>query len=286
MKLSEMKQILTEHQLRLTRSLGQNFLHDRNQLQRIVAAGNLQPNDKVLEIGPGLGPLTELLLPRAGKVLAIEKDQRLVAILRERFSAAPNLELLHADALDYVKQEHDWHDWKVVSNLPYSVASPIIVELAQAERSPQLLVLTLQLEVVQRIAAKAGSDHYGLLSLLVQLRYEPLSFFKIPATCFFPEPDVDSGCIILAGRSNPLLPFFAETTFTAIVKKAFSQRRKMMLKLLKTDWPEQKLSTAFAKLGLRTDARAETVSLDQFVEITRTLLDSTNKSLTADGTAK
>jgi 16S rRNA (adenine1518-N6/adenine1519-N6)-dimethyltransferase len=285
MKLSEMKQILTERQLRLTRSLGQNFLHDRNQLQRIVGAANLQPKDKVLEIGPGLGPLTELLLQHAGKVLAIEKDQRLVAILKQRFSAAPNLELLHADALDYVKEERDWHDWKVVSNLPYSVASPIIVELAQAQRSPELLVLTLQLEVAQRIAAKAGSDHYGLLSLLVQLRYEPSSFFKIPATCFFPEPDVDSGCIILARRSSPLLPFSAETIFTAIVKKAFSQRRKMMLKLLKTDWPEQKLSTAFAKLGLRTDARAETVSLDQFVQIIRTVLDESSH-FTPDGTSK
>jgi 16S rRNA (adenine1518-N6/adenine1519-N6)-dimethyltransferase len=273
MKLSEMKQILTERQLRLTRSLGQNFLHDRNQLHRIVSAANLQPHDNVLEIGPGLGPLTELLLQHAGKVLAIEKDQRLVTILRERFSGVPKLELLHADALDYVKEERDWHDWKVVSNLPYSVASPIIVELAQAQRSPQLLVLTLQLEVVQRIAAKAGSDHYGLLSLLVQLRYEPSSFFKIPATCFFPEPDVDSGCIILARRSTPLLPFSAETTFMAIVKKAFSQRRKMMFKLLKDQWPEQKLSTAFKKAGLRTDARAETVSLDQFVQITRTVIE-------------
>src|SRR6266496_3809551 len=102
MKLSEMKQVLAERGIQLTKSLGQNFLHDANQLQRIVAAAQLTPADKVLEIGPGLGPLTELLLSNAGRVLAIEKDQRLVAFLRDRFPDSPNLELLHEDALRFV----------------------------------------------------------------------------------------------------------------------------------------------------------------------------------------
>jgi 16S rRNA (adenine1518-N6/adenine1519-N6)-dimethyltransferase len=271
MKLSEMKQILAERQLRLTRSLGQNFLHDANQLRRIAGTANLTAADRVLEIGPGLGPLTELLLAQAGHVLAIEKDQRLVTILSERFASAAKLELLHADALGYLKTARDWDGWKVVSNLPYSVASPMIVELAQARSSPALIVVTLQLEVVRRIAAEAGSEDYGLLSLLVQLRFQPGGHFKIPATCFFPAPEVDSGCITLVKRADPLLPMAAEASFTQIVKKAFSQRRKMMFKLLKEDWPEARLQSVFSEAGLPVSIRAEAVSLQQFVQLTRAL---------------
>src|SRR6185436_1552548 len=111
MKLSEMRQLLVEHDIQLTKSLGQNFLHDANQLRRIIAAAELKPTDQVLEIGPGLGPLTELLVQNAGRVLAIEKDGRLVELLRKRFGAAKNLELINDDALDYFRRErNDWHD--------------------------------------------------------------------------------------------------------------------------------------------------------------------------------
>src|ERR1043165_6872374 len=132
-----MRTVLTERGIQLTKSLGQNFLHDVHQLERIVAAAELIKTDKVLEIGPGLGPLTELLLARAGEVLAVEIDARLVEILRARFSAA-HFRLVHEDALDFVKREKgDWSGWKLVANLPYSVASPILVELGQAERGPE-----------------------------------------------------------------------------------------------------------------------------------------------------
>src|SRR5688572_6922842 len=123
MRLSEMRQILDEREIKLTKSLGQNFLHDGNQLRRIVELAELSPVDRVLEIGPGLGPLTEALIPRVQEVLAMEKDERLCNILRERF---PNLRLLHTDALEYLRQNPaDWSDWKLVANLPYSVASPL-----------------------------------------------------------------------------------------------------------------------------------------------------------------
>jgi 16S rRNA (adenine1518-N6/adenine1519-N6)-dimethyltransferase len=270
MKLSEMKQLLAEHQLQLTKSLGQNFLHDANQLHRIVAAAQLHRDDKVLEIGPGLGPLTELLLREAGHVLAIEKDQRLVQLLRPRLESSA-LEILHADALEYLREHRNWSGWKVVSNLPYSVASPILVELAHAEQSPDLIVATLQLEVVQRIAAHAGDDDYGLLSLLLQLRFEPVGTFKVPRTCFFPEPDVDSACITLRKREQPLLAPDVEQACIKIVRQAFSQRRKMMLKLLKQHWDAPRLETSFAKIGLPANIRAEAVTLEQFVELTRAL---------------
>jgi 16S rRNA (adenine1518-N6/adenine1519-N6)-dimethyltransferase len=329
MKLSEMRELLAREDIQLTKSLGQNFLHDGNQLRRIVGAAELSSSDKVLEIGPGLGPLTELLLKSAGEVLAIEKDGRLVEVLQKRFHANPTdssrrtessgiesdganlpksvtqspplpggegrgegklkfdstnspshisapseplFRLLHDDALEFLKREpHDWREWKLVANLPYSVASPILVELAQGQRSPKRMVATLQLEVARRLMAQAGDKDYGLLTLLVQLDFEPRDWFKVPAGCFFPQPDVDSACVILERRHHPLLPDELRDDFHAVVKRAFSQRRKMMFKLLKADWPETLLTKAFAETSLSSQVRAEAVSVLQFVTLTRLL---------------
>jgi 16S rRNA (adenine1518-N6/adenine1519-N6)-dimethyltransferase len=272
MKLSEMREVLTRRDIQLTKSLGQNFLHDANQLQKIVEAAELSPHDKILEIGPGLGPLTELLLENAGEVLAIEMDRRLVEVLRERFVSAKNLNLLHDDALEFLRREpRNWSDWKLVANLPYSVASPILVELAQSPRRPERMVTTLQLEVAQRLMAQADDDDYGVLTLLVQADYEPRDSFKIPADCFFPAPNVDSMCVVLQRRARPLLADGQRAAFVKIVKRAFSQRRKMMLKLLKQDWAVDKLTTAFAGLKISPQERAEKLSLEQFVALTETL---------------
>ena len=276
MKLSEIRQLVSEKGLRLTKSLGQNFLHDGNQLNRILEVAELTKSDKVLEIGPGLGPLTELLMRKAGEILAIEKDERLVQVLNERLHAgqaaggtvAP-LRLLHDDALEYLRREaRDWTGWKVVSNLPYSVASPILVELAQASRGPERIVATLQIEVARRLMAEAGAEDYGLLTLLVQADYEPRGWFKIPASCFFPEPDVDSACVALVRRKVPMVTFESRPMFEKVVKRAFSQRRKMMMKLLREDWPAQQLERAFAALELPVQTRAETVTLEQFAALT------------------
>jgi 16S rRNA (adenine1518-N6/adenine1519-N6)-dimethyltransferase len=331
MKLTEMREWLDKRDIQLTKSLGQNFLHDAHQLQRIADAGEVTKADKVLEIGPGLGPLTELLLARAGEVLAIEMDARLVAVLKDRFSSqlsrAPltpalspeeresetealanpaaaipaqrgnkelpllgerarvredvtrnfqlptsNFQLLHADALAYIRREpRDWSEWKLVANLPYSVASPILVELARAPMRPKQMTVTLQLEVAQRLMAKADDDDYGVLTLLVQLDYEPRGWFKIPANCFFPAPNVDSACVTLVRREKPLLTDDHRKIFVRIVKKAFSQRRKMMLKLLKTEWPLEKLQAAFTTLNISLQERAEKLSLAQFTELTKLL---------------
>ena len=272
MTISEMRRVLAEDDIRLTKSLGQNFLHDANQLRRIADAAELTASDKVLEIGPGLGPLTELLVAQAGEVLAIEKDRRLFTFLQQHFAERKNITLLHADALDLLQQQpRDWSAWKLVANLPYSVASPILVELAQAPGSPQRLVATLQLEVAQRLISQAGDDDYGVLTLLVQLRYESRGFFKIPAACFHPTPNVDSACVTLLRRPQPLLPPAQTAAFTRLVKMAFSQRRKMMMKLLKASWPVEKLRSAFAQLGLSEQIRAERVSLEQFARLTELL---------------
>jgi 16S rRNA (adenine1518-N6/adenine1519-N6)-dimethyltransferase len=231
-----------------------------------------------------------LLLEKAGEVLAIEMDGRLVEVLEERFAAelerrgapgaSPGLaervpskfELLHGDALGYLKDEpRDWSDWKLVANLPYSVASPILVELACGVRAPKRIVSTLQLEVGQRLMAQADDDDYGILTLLVQLDFATREWFKIPAGCFFPAPDVDSACVILERRAVPLLPESLRTTYVKIVKRAFSQRRKMMLKLLKQDWPADRLAAVFAELKIPPQERAEKLPLEQFVALTKKL---------------
>jgi 16S rRNA (adenine1518-N6/adenine1519-N6)-dimethyltransferase len=286
---------LSARGIQLTKSLGQNFLHDGNQLKRIVAAAELTKADKVLEIGPGLGPLTELLVAKAGQVLAIEKDARLVEVLLNRFkpltpSLSPSdgervavrpgegkservtFSLVHADALEFLRrEERDWSEWKLVANLPYSVASPILVELAQRPGRPQRMVVTLQIEVAQRLKAEPGDKNHGLLTLFLQLDYEPRGGFKIPASCFFPAPEVDSTCVVLVRRPKPLLMDAHRAVFVKIVKRAFSQRRKMMFKLLKADWPEQRLKAVFADLGLSPQVRAEAVSLELFARLAQAL---------------
>jgi len=285
MKLSVMRELLSARGIQLTKSLGQNFLHDGNQLRRIVEAAELTKADKVLEIGPGLGPLTELLIEKASEVLAIEKDARLVEVLRERLivgqasrlspssnrsetGPTPVLGLIHDDALEFLRREpRDWSDWKLVANLPYSVASPILVELAQMPNRPERMVVTLQLEVARRLLAGPGDKDYGVLTLLIQLDYEPHGWSKIPASCFFPAPDVDSACVVLVRRAKALLADAHREAFVKIVKRAFSQRRKMMFKLLKEDWAEKRLQAAFASSGLPLQTRAETVGLQHFVEL-------------------
>jgi 16S rRNA (adenine1518-N6/adenine1519-N6)-dimethyltransferase len=273
-----MRRALDERGLQLTKSLGQNFLHDGNQLRRIVAAAELRPVDRVLEIGPGLGPLTELLIASAGEVFAVEKDARLAAFLKERFAGEPTLRLLHADGLECVRADRsDWAGWKLVANLPYSVASPILVELASNAHPPERMVATLQLEVARRLMARAGDKDYGVLSLLVQLRYEPRGLFKIPPGCFFPPPDVDSACVTLVRRDRELLPAALRPVFVRLVKQAFSQRRKMLVKLLKQDWPAEVLEPALRAAGLGSQVRAEAVALEQFVRLAEALATTSSK---------
>jgi 16S rRNA (adenine1518-N6/adenine1519-N6)-dimethyltransferase len=278
MTLNEMRSLLEARGIQLTKSLGQNFLHDGNQLRRIATAADIQPTDRILEVGPGLGPLTELLVARAASVLAIEKDARLVTVLRERFSGAlsgegpGSLELLEADAMRWVEDHaRDWTGWKLVANLPYSVASPLMVELSEAPVPPERMVVTLQAEVVHRIAAPTDGDDYGILTLLLGLRYQVKEWFNIRRGCFHPVPDVDSACISLVRRPTPLLDAAGSVVFTRLVKRAFSERRKMMLKLLKSLWPAEVLDAAFAEVGISPTERAEKVSLEGFVALTQIL---------------
>ena len=274
MNRNEMRSTLDEESVRLSKALGQNLLHDQNVLRRIAKSADLQPADQALEIGPGLGALTEHLLPAVDQLTAIEKDKRLHAHLRDRFADDDKLRLIHADALKYFQnQEIDWSGWKLVSNLPYNVASPLLVDLAAMPRGPERLVVTVQWEVGQRLAAQYATREYSKLTLLVGCRYIVNDMFKISPHCFFPEPRVDSACLTLDRRPEPLYPEALHKPFTTVVKRAFSQRRKMMRKNLKGGWPEDKLDAAMTAAGLDSKIRAEKVTLDQFVTLTQELQD-------------
>ena len=274
MNKTDIRETLDEESIRLTKSLGQNLLHDQNVLRRIAKAGDLSPTDNVLEIGPGLGALTAHLLPVVGQLKAIETDRRLEVRLRKRFDGEPHFELHHTDALKFFQQpDADWSDWKLISNMPYSVASPLLVDLAAMPYGPERLVVTLQLEVAQRLCAVPATKEYSKLTLLVGCRYEAGEMFRISPHCFFPEPRVDSACLTFHRRAEPLFVDELYQPFKTVVKRAFSQRRKMMRKNLKGGWPDDKIDAAMTTLGLDEKIRAEKVTLEQFVELTQRLHD-------------
>ena len=272
MTLSEIRNILNDEDIMLTKSLGQTFMHDQNQLRKIVALAKLAQDDSLIEIGPGLGPLTGLLLEAVSHVTAIETDRRLIKLLEERLGQRENLTLQHADAMKIVrKAEFDWSGHKLVANLPYSIASPLLIDLAESPCRPRAMIVTLQLEVVQRMLAKPGTKEYGVLALLIGLHYAAGEWFTIPRGSFYPEPNVDSGCIELLRRETPLLPRELCPVYKKIVKRVFAERRKKMMKLLKRDWPEAAVVEAFDALGLDEKIRAERVTLGQFTELTQRL---------------
>ena len=272
MNLSEIRNLLREEDIMLTKSLGQTFMHDQNQLRKIVGLAKLTAADHVIEIGPGLGSLTGLLLQTAGHVTAIETDRRLVKLLDERFGERGNFTLQHADAMKIVrKTEFDWSGHKLVANLPYSIASPLLIDLAASAGRPRAMIVTLQLEVVQRLLAQSATKEYGVLTLLIGLYYATGESFVIPRGSFYPEPNVDSGCIELLRRETPLLLPELCPVFKKIVKRVFAERRKKMMKLLKRDWPEAAVAEAFDALGLDEKIRAERVTLEQFTELTQRL---------------
>ncbi|MGE3313030.1 MAG: 16S rRNA (adenine(1518)-N(6)/adenine(1519)-N(6))-dimethyltransferase RsmA [Limisphaerales bacterium] len=272
MTLSEMRNLLATGDLRLTRSLGQNFLHDGNQIRRIIALAAVGPEDSVLEIGPGLGPLTEALLESGARVLAIEKDGRLLPILRQRLGNQPRLELVHADALEWLANNpRDWTSWKLVANLPYSVGSPILVDLAHSPQPPRSLTATLQAEVVDRIRASPGTPEYGLLTVLLSNTFRAGPSFRIPASCFFPAPDVASACVRLDRRESPLVPPPRAADFQRLAKLAFSQRRKQLRSVLRGRFPDDPLVRAWETLGFAPDVRAETLPPELFARLSEIL---------------
>jgi len=253
--------------LKNNKSLGQNWLHDREALGHIADCAELTREDTVLEIGPGLGTLTSELLRRAGKVVSVEFDSELARKLPSQFPGT-NLEVIQGDILKFdLSQLPD--GYKVVANIPYYITSKIIQILMTATNKPSTTVLLVQKEVAQRLAAKPGN--MSILGISVQV-YANVSLGNIvKAKLFTPPPKVDSQVVILKTRLTPFLTDISEADFFHIVKAGFSAKRKMLRSSLSGGLKLSKIEaeTILMKAGINPDARAETLNLDDWVRLTR-----------------
>jgi len=250
--------------IRPKKSLGQNFLTDPHYLRKIVDAARVGPQDQVVEIGPGMGHLTRELAARAGRLVIIELDDRLIPRLRGEYGPASNVEIVHADALAY-----DYGllpgTWKVVANLPYYISTPIIQRLIGLHGRFSTLTLMLQKEVAERIAAKPGGKEYGFLSVLVQYSAVPHLDLIVPAGAFTPRPKVDSAVLTLTMREKREHSADDEALFVRVIKAAFSQRRKTLRNSLsQLGYPKEVMDAVQGAAGIDLGRRAETLSVAEF----------------------
>jgi 16S rRNA (adenine1518-N6/adenine1519-N6)-dimethyltransferase len=266
MKLSEMAATLREIGVSPVKSLGQNFLHDQNLSRWMVESARVSPDDYVVEIGPGLGALTEFALAAGARILAIEKDARLVDFLRRRFPSE-RLQVLHADALEFdLRALLTKPRVKLLGNLPYYVASELLLQYLKWPSPISLWLFTLQKEMAERLSAVPSTKNYGALTLQIQLHYRVELLRTIPASVFLPEPEVDSATIRISPRDPAELPACDDELFVQLVKLGFSQRRKQLGKLLRehvADWER-----AAALLGFDRQVRAEALTLEQWIALT------------------
>jgi 16S rRNA (adenine1518-N6/adenine1519-N6)-dimethyltransferase len=265
------KTILDQYSLQPKKSLGQNFIYDENVLARIAAAANLQPADNVLEIGPGLGSLTRHLAQAAGRVLAIELDDRLLPILQGQLADLPNVEIVHADIL--AVDPADWFNdtpYKVVANVPYYITGAILRHLLGGRSKPTLMVMTVQKEVAERLTAQPGD--MSLLSVSVQFYGRPTIVEEIKAGAFWPRPDVDSAVIRIDLQDRPLLSIAAEAAFFRLVKAGFSQKRKQLQNNLRgLGYSQEAINNALLAAGVDGRRRAETLSLEEWAAVYQSL---------------
>lgn len=276
-------EILKKYGLRLTKTLGQNFLTDINIIRKIADTAELDKNDLVVEIGPGIGSLTAQLAERAGQVIAVEIDRHLLEPLSETLGRYGNVRVIHADIMetDLSELTAGWDGpLKVVSNLPYYITTPIIMNLLESSIPWALLVFMVQKEVVSRMVAEPGSKDYSALSVAVRYYAEPKLAFHVSRNCFIPKPDVDSAVVKL--KKRPLeQPGDADREFLfKVIRGAFGQRRKTLLNALgKQPWLEggkDRLREILIQMGLSEDIRAEALSLEQFVHIAGQLCKKTS----------
>ena len=274
MTLTEVRRSLAELGMQPSKAMGQNFLIDSNILAIIIEQARIKPDETVIEVGPGLGVLTAELIARAGRVIAIEKDRRLCAYLREQF---PFLELIEGDAVKVLGSGFNVQGsefrfggsgYKVVSNLPYSISTPILERFVEAPRKPRAMVVTLQREVAARLAARPGTKEYGALTLLTQVYYHATVAHVVSPGCFYPSPRVESAVVVLERRDPRVTPV-PGARFADAVRAGFGHRRKMLKKQL-TGFGE--VEEAFARLAIPATARAEELNLDQWIALANALV--------------
>lgn len=248
--------------------LGQNFLIDPNIVRKIVATANLSPADTVFEIGPGRGVLTEALSRAVRRVVAVEIDPQLHRLLQDRQSDWPNVQLVCADALTYPLETVSTGAI-VVANLPYYLSTPLLFRLLEQRHRFPRLVLMLQNEVADRLVAKASTADYGVLSVMAQYAAEITKVFRVSAQCFRPRPEVGSAVVSLRTKKETVLSLQEESTFARLVKSAFAHRRKTLVNSLRDEgYTSQPVMRALTDTGITATARAETLTLEQFVQLT------------------
>ena len=273
----EIQPLLERHGFHFSKAMGQNFLIESWVPRDIADSCGADKSTGVLEIGPGIGPLTQQLARRAGKVVSVELDARLYPVLRETMRGADNFTLIEGDAmkLDFaqVVQEHFSGLRPILcANLPYNITTPVLTKCVESRCFDSLTVL-IQKEVAQRICAEAGTAEYGAFTVLMQYYTAPQLLFTVPASCFLPAPKVTSAVIHCPVRKTPPVEVVSESALWRTVKAAFALRRKTLVNSLQTGYqlPKERLAEIVTACGLSPTVRGERLTLEDFARLTNAL---------------
>lgn len=277
---TDVRDILDRHGFKFKKSLGQNFLIDANILDKILIGADINRDDNILEIGPGIGSLTQGLCERAAKVVAVEIDRRLLPILDETLEGYDNVHIVHGDILevDLIELTANYFEnrpFKVVANLPYYITSPIIMTFLESHLPYTDLVVMVQTEVADRILASPGTKTYGSLTVAVQYYTEANLIAKVPASVFMPQPKVGSAVIRLSKRDSLPLEHDESEIFFQVVKAAFSKRRKTILNALssyqfkESMGDKDQIREILQNAKIEPNRRGETLSIEEFARLTQ-----------------
>lgn len=274
-------EVIKKYEFCFQKKFGQNFLIDGHVLDKIIAGAGVTKDDMVLEIGPGIGTMTQYLAEAAGKVVAVEIDRNLLPILQETLADYDNVKVIHADVLSLdleklVQEENGGRPIKVVANLPYYITTPIIMELFEQHVPLANVTVMVQKEVAARMKSGPGSKDYGALSLAVQYYAEPYIVANVPCNCFMPRPNVDSAVIRLTRYEEPPVQVNDEKMLFKIIRASFNQRRKTLQNGLNNsselNFTKDQIAAAIAEAGFSPSVRGEALTLEQFAKLTDILL--------------
>ena len=274
-------EVIKKYEFCFQKKFGQNFLIDGHVLDKIIAGAGVTKDDMVLEIGPGIGTMTQYLAEAAGKVVAVEIDRNLLPILQETLADYDNVKVIHADVLSLdleklVQEENGGRPIKVVANLPYYITTPIIMALFEQHVPLANVTVMVQKEVAARMKSGPGSKDYGALSLAVQYYAEPYIVANVPCNCFMPRPNVDSAVIRLTRYEEPPVQVKDEKLLFKIIRASFNQRRKTLQNGLNNsselNFTKDQIAAAIAEAGFSPSVRGEALTLEQFAKLTDILL--------------
>ncbi len=273
--LEDTKFLLRKYNISANKKLGQNFLIDDNIINEIINAAKIEKDDLIIEIGPGLGTLTSKLLEKAGKVVAIELDDRMINILNERFKLYNNFELLNSDILKVdlhkiINDNNEFNKVKIVANLPYYITTPIIMKLLEDRLNANSITVMVQKEVADRITAKPGEKLSGAITYSVNYYADAEKVVLVNRNCFIPAPSVDSEVIKLNIREKPSVEVENEKIFFRLIKSSFMQRRKTLLNSLSNSGifdNKDIIKNILEELNIDEKIRGEKLTLEQFAKI-------------------